>query len=210
MDEERDGKLARIEEKLDLLKRVEAEHGFGVIIEEPRKLEPIPELPEGVTEVFSLFHRLGGDYFRFEQPPEITDRRSWADRPVNPHCPLGNPLSIGCERHGVPEDIDAGNTDICLDLRDGDVYSYLPDDYVFAYKNGEEFIEVTELAPDIVTFFDVCVLGAGYPRLVESVIGGHALTLRRRRGRRARPGRHRDSWMSLLEASGLIPPMDPH
>ncbi|GAA4104901.1 hypothetical protein [Actinomadura miaoliensis] len=197
MDEERGRRLTAIRSKLELLKRVEAEHGFGAIIEEPGEAEPVPGLPAGVTEVFGLFRRLGGDYFRFAQPPETASRRAWADRHVDPHCPLGNPLSIGCERYGAPGDIECGSG-IYLDLRDGDVYFCDGDDYVFAYKHVDvEVVETTELAPDIVTFFDVHVLGEGYPQLIESVIGRHAVN------RRDRKGRHRDSWMRLLEKSGL-------
>ncbi|MEV0592001.1 hypothetical protein [Nonomuraea cavernae] len=197
MDEERGRKLAGIRSKLELLKQVEAEHGFGAIIEEPKELEPIPELPSGVTEVFGLFHRLSGDYFRFQQPPEIASRQAWADRHVNPHCPLGNPLHIGCERYGAPEDIECGSG-IYLDLQGGDVYFCDGDDYVFAYKHVDvEEVETTELALDIVTFFDFHVLGEGYPQLIASVLGGQAVNRRKRRGR------HRDSWMRLLEKSGL-------
>ncbi|GGO74351.1 hypothetical protein [Nonomuraea cavernae] len=197
MAEERSGRLAAIRSKLDLLKRVEAEHGFGVIIEEPRELEPVPGLPAGVTEVFGLFHRLGGDYFRFQQPPELAGRQAWADRHIDPHCPLGNPLHIGCERYGAPEDIECGSG-IYLDLQGGDVYFCDGDDYVFAYEHVDvEEVETTELASDIVTFFDFHVLGEGYPQLVASVIGGHAVNRRKRRRR------HRDSWMRLLEMGGL-------
>ncbi|MFI6456533.1 hypothetical protein ACIBF6_33845 [Streptosporangium amethystogenes] len=197
MDEESSRKPAGIRAKLDLLKQVEAEYGFGAIIEEPRESEPIPGLPSGVAEVFGLFHRLGGDYFRFQQPPETASRQAWADRHINPYCPLGNPLSIGCERYGAPEDIECGNG-IYLDLQDGDVYFCDGDDYAFAYRHPDvDMVDTTELSPDIVTFFDFHVLGEGYPQLVASVIGGHAVNRRKRRGR------HRDSWMRLLEKSGL-------
>jgi hypothetical protein len=197
VDEDRWEGLAEIRSKLDLLRRVEAERGFGAIIEEPVELERVPELPEGVTEVFGMFRRLGGDYFRFKQPEEIAGPRAWADRHINPYCPVGNPLSIGCERYGAPEDIECGNG-IYLDLREGDVYYMDGADYTFAYKNPVDIVETTELAPDIVTFFNFHVLGAGYPQLVEAVIGVHAVTRRNRRGR------HQDRWMRLLQTSGLV------
>ncbi|WP_149263058.1 hypothetical protein [Actinomadura sp. K4S16] len=197
MDGERGRRLAGIEAKLDLLKRVEAEHGYGAIIEEPEELEPIPGLPVGVTETFGLFRRLGGDYFRFQQPSAIAGRQAWSDRYIDPNCPLGNPLSIGCERYGAPADIECGSG-IYLDLQEGDVYFCDGDDYVFAYKHIDvEMVETTELSPDIVTFFDFHVLGEGYPRLIASVIGPRAV------GRRDRRGRHRDRWMRLLEEAGL-------
>ncbi|MFJ2034063.1 hypothetical protein [Streptosporangium sp. NPDC087985] len=59
-------------------------------------------------------------------------------------------------------------------------------------------VETTELSPDIVTFFDFHVLGEGYLQLIASVIGRHAVNRRKRRGQ------HRDSWMRLLEKSGLV------
>ncbi|SEG68758.1 hypothetical protein SAMN04489712_10917 [Thermomonospora echinospora] len=202
--------LDGIRAKLELLRRVEAEHGFGVIIEGPRELERVPELPEGVTEVFGLFSRLGGDYFRFAQPEETAGPRAWAERHVDPYCPLGNPLGIGCERFGAPEDIECGSG-IYLDLKDGDVYFCDGDDYVFAYENPVDIVETTELAPDIVTFFDFHVLGAGYPQLIESVIDRHGIPNRVPRSRRAhhdRRGRHRDGWMRLLLESGLVSSAD--
>jgi hypothetical protein len=188
--------LAAIGSKLELLKQVEAEHGFGAIIKEPRELAAIPSLPESTTDVFSLFHRLGGDYFRFQQSASIANPQAWADRPINPYCPLGNPLRIGGERYGAPADIECGSG-IYLDLLEGDVYFCDGDDYVFAYKHTDvEIVETTELAPDILTFFDFHVLGEGYPQLIASVLGDHAVNSRKR-------GRHRDSWMRLLEKSGL-------
>jgi hypothetical protein len=210
VDEDRREALARIGSKLDLLRRVEAEHGFGVIIEGPGELEHIPELPEGVTEVFGLFSRLGGDYFRFAQPEAVGSRRAWADRHIDPYCPLGNPLSIGCERYGAPEDIECGSG-IYLDLKDGDVYFCDGDDYAFAYENPVDIVETTELAPDIITFFDFHVLGAGYPRLIESIIDAYGITNRNPRSRRShrdRRGRHRDNWMRLLTESGLVASAD--
>ncbi|QKG23869.1 hypothetical protein [Actinomadura verrucosospora] len=180
-----------LREKLDLLRRTEAEHHFGVIIEESTNPEPVPDLPPAVTEVFTLFSRLGGDNFRFLQPSDIATPATWAERHIDPYCPLGNPLRIGCERHGAPADIECGSG-IYLDLEDGDVYFCDGDDYVHAYENTDlETVETTELAPDIATFFDHHVLGAGYPRLVTATIGDHAL--------------HRpDNWRKLLHHSGLL------
>src|SRR5688500_15100020 len=91
--------------KLDLVKRVEDEYRFGVEIREPNALEPIPELPAGVTEVFGLFSRLAGDYFNFVQPAEIAGPDAWRWRRPNDHCPLGDPLEIGYERYGLSPDL---------------------------------------------------------------------------------------------------------
>ncbi|MBC6456546.1 hypothetical protein [Actinomadura sp. HBU206391] len=195
--------LAEIRSKLDLIRRVEAEHHFGVTIEGPRELVPIPELPEGVTDVFGLFYRLGGDFFIFRQPGEIASPDAWAGRTINPYCPLGSPLTIGRERHGIPADaydeIEGGNG-ISLDAEDGSVFFMDGDDYVFAYENADddEELDVTELSSDIVSFFNVHVLGGGYPELIRAVLGRDAVT------RRDRKGRHRDSWMRLLTESGLV------
>jgi hypothetical protein len=202
MDESRREALAEIRSKLELLKQVEAEHGFGVTIEAPGELKPIPELPEGVIDVFGMFRRLDGSYFVFEQPAAIESRRAWADRHIDPYCPMGNPLGIGWERYGIPrgaiEDFDAGGTPIYLDVEDGVIYCLDGDDYVFLYKHPDEEMEIPDLAPDIVTFFNFHVLGAGYPQLIEAAIGPGAVTSRDRRGR------HRDNWMRLLTESGLL------
>ncbi|TDC56359.1 hypothetical protein E1281_07645 [Actinomadura sp. KC345] len=195
--------LAEIQAKLEVVRRTEAEHGFGVTIEEPKELEEIPELPEGVTAVFRLFSCLAGDYFCFRQPDVIQNPGAWKWRRTAPDCPLGDPLEIGYERYGIPadilEDIDGG-APIRLDLNDGSAYYVDPDDYILFYKHvEEERIDSEDFADDIVTFFNHHVLGEGYPRLVEGVLGSGPL------GERDRKGRHKDSWMRLLTASGLLP-----
>ena len=202
MDEDMRAGLARIEAKLDLLRRTEAEHGFGVAIEGPNELEAVPELPAGVTEVFRLFSFLAGDYFCFRQPEEIQNPETWARRRRIPDCPLGDPLEIGYERYGIPADVLEhidGGAPIRLDLTDGAVYYVDPDDYVFMYKHADvERIDSEEFAGDIVTFVDQFVLGERYPRLVEAVLGAPAVT------ERDRKGRPRDRWMRLLLESGLL------
>ncbi|MEU1466558.1 hypothetical protein ABZ467_39535 [Streptomyces sp. NPDC005727] len=196
MDEGRREGLERIRSKLELITQVEAEHGFGVIIEGARNPEPVPELPQGVTEVFGLFSRLGADYFRFFQPDEVQGPDAWAARATVPYCPLGSPLAIGCERHRAPEDIECADR-IWLDLDDGDVYSFDIDDYIHLYKHPDETIDVLVFANDIVTFFDRFVLGPAYPQLVAAMIGPGIVTYRDRRGR------YRDRWLRLLVESGL-------
>lgn len=196
MDEARRHGLERIRSKLELITRVEAEHGFGVIIEGTTNPEPVPELPQGVTEVFGLFSRLGAGHFRFFQPDEIQDAAAWAARAVVPHCPLGTPLTIGCERHRAPEDIECGSG-IWLDVDDGDVYYCDIDDYIHLYKHPDETIDVLVFADDIVTFFDRFVLGPAYPQLGAAMIGPGLVTDRDRRGR------YRDRWLRLLVESGL-------
>ncbi|GAA0587444.1 hypothetical protein [Actinomadura livida] len=194
--------LAEIEAKLELLRRTETEHGFGVTIEGPLEPADVPELPAGVTEVFRLFSHLAGDYFRFRQPEEIQDPDAWAKRRWIENCPLGDPLVIGWELHGIPadllEDINGGGP-IRLDLNDGSVYYVDPDDYVFMYKHVDiEEIDSEDFADDVVTFFNHYVLGERYPRLVEGVLGAGAVTATDRKGR------HRDRWMRLLSAAGLL------
>ncbi|MFF5261185.1 hypothetical protein ACFY4C_19770 [Actinomadura viridis] len=200
-DGDRRQALAEMREKLELLRRVEEKHGFGVIIEEPRELHPVPGVPAAVTEVFSLFSRLEGTYFCFEQPEEIVSRSAWLDRWNDPRCPLVNSLVIGDDRHDVPLDLrkeGRGGVPIRFDLEDGSIFYCDPDDYVFFYEHPFEEVEVEELAPDIVTFFNASVLGDGYPELVKEFMGEDALT------RRDRKGRLRDSWTRLLTESGLL------
>ncbi|WP_198668405.1 hypothetical protein [Streptomyces triticisoli] len=196
MDEGRREGLERIRSKLGLIRQVEAEHGFGVVIEETRNPEPVLELPQGVTEVFGLFSRLGANHFRFFQPDEIQSPAAWAVRATVPDCPLDSPLTIGCERHRAPEDIECGSG-IWLDLDDGDVYYCDSDDYIHLYRHPDETIDVLVFANDIVTFFDRFVLGPAYPQLVAAMIGPGIVTDRDRRGR------YRDRWFRLLVESGL-------
>ncbi|XRQ06627.1 hypothetical protein ACN3XK_60520, partial [Actinomadura welshii] len=195
MDDGMRAGLAEIEAKLELLRRTEAEHGFGVTIDAPGELEDIPALPEGVTEVYRLFSCLAGDYFCFRQPEVVQSPGAWKWRGTNRDCPLGDPLEIGWERYGVPAgllgEIDGGVA-VHLDLADGRVYHVDHDDYLAMYKHEVDEIDSAEFAGDIVAFFNRYVLGAGYPQLVEAVIGGHAVT------EVDRQGRHRDCWMRLL------------
>ncbi|WP_026400784.1 hypothetical protein [Actinomadura rifamycini] len=188
--------------KLDLIRRVEDEHRFGVDIREPNALEPVPGLPDGVTEVFGLFSKLAGNYFSFVQPAEIAGPDAWEKRSADPDCPLGAPLEIGYERYGMPpevlEDLEGG-APICLDLLTGEVYYRDPDEYIFFYKHVEvEEIDTVDFAPNAVEFFDSFVLGPRYPELVEGVLGPRAVT------ERDRKGRPRDSWTRLLDAAGLL------
>ncbi|MFC9971985.1 hypothetical protein ACFVH6_13950 [Spirillospora sp. NPDC127200] len=198
MNEKQAAGLAEIRTKLELLKRVQDEHRFDVLMEEGGELEPIPELPDGVVEVFSLFSRLRGSSFLFLRPADIASPRAWAERAIDPYCPLGVPLCIGYEQYGMPEPMDAGNHSVYLDTDDGSVYTCDPDDYVFAYKSVDEEVETRDLAPDVVTFVNDSVLGGGYPSLVDSFLGPGAAH------RRDRKGRHRDSWMRLLVAAGAV------
>ncbi|MET9395661.1 hypothetical protein ABZY20_35495 [Streptomyces sp. NPDC006624] len=196
MNEGRREGLERIRSKLELLTQVEAEHDFGVIIEASRNPEPVPALPQGVTEVFSLFSRLGANHFRFFQPDDIQTPAIWEARATAPQCPLGTPLTIGCERHRVPADIECGSG-IWLDPDDGDVYYCDIDDYIHLYKHPDETIDILVFADDIVTFFDRFVLGPAYPQLATAMIGPGAVLDRDRRGR------YRDKWFRLLVESGL-------
>ncbi|MEU2665232.1 hypothetical protein [Micromonospora sp. NPDC007220] len=196
-------RLDRIREKLTLLRRLEAEHGFGVVIGEPSPLEPIPDLP-GVAEVYGLFGRLAGDNFRFDPPEEIRSPAAWAARPVDEDDPMGSPLAVGHEVHSIPPrlrgEIGAG-APIRLDTEDLDVYWMEPDDYVFQYEHPDEDVEFTVLAPDVATFFDEHVLGPGYPELVAVVLGPGVRDQRLRKGRHA--GEYADNWRRLLIAADL-------
>lgn len=186
---------------------MEAEHGFGVFIEEQTEtLEPVPDLPGGVVEVFGIFRRLGGNCFRFVQPPEIGSVSAFADRDLDsvPDL-LGHPLVIGCAVGAMhPEmvaDADIGPP-IYLDIQDGSVYHLDTDEYVYYVKGAwEGEIEVEEMAPDIVTFFNDYVLGAGYRSLAQAVPGLGPADHRVRKGRHK--GQYTDLWRRLLVAAGL-------
>ncbi|MEE6259670.1 hypothetical protein [Plantactinospora sonchi] len=198
--------LAEIRRKLALLKQVEAEHGFGVVIEEQTApLEPIPELPAGVIEVYRVVRRLEGSYFRFRQPPEIASPAAFRDRELVPYDLLGHPLSIGWEIRDIPADLvaerDVGQP-IYLDVDEGYVYHVNTDEYVLHVKGAYDGdIEVDEFAPDIVSFFDTCVLGPDYPDVVETVCGPFHRDHRVRKGRFK--GQYTDTWLRLLVAAGL-------
>lgn len=202
-DEHLSRQLAEIKAKLELLKQVEAESGFGVIIEDPAVLEPIPELPFGIVETFGVCRRMEGSYFRFAQPEAISSRGSWLSREVTPYCPLGNPLSIGSERYSLPRHLTHidGGEGIYVDPEDGDVYYIEADDYIFLYKHPDEEVELHVFADDLATFFNEFVLGEKYPLLVATVLGPGVHERRLRKG--AQKGQHADSWMRLLVRAGL-------
>ncbi|MEU2611824.1 hypothetical protein ABZ570_09615 [Micromonospora sp. NPDC007271] len=199
------GTLAEIREKIELLRRVEAEHGFGVVIEEAQGLEPIPGLPAGVTEVFSIFRRLQGNYFCFLQPEEIGGRASWEGRsPVSSESPLGEALAIGYGIRGIPaellEEMGPAGRQVSVDVAEGYVYYIDGDDLADYYHSGEDVV-VQEFAGDAASFFNDWVLGADYPELVETVLGADAASHRIPKGRGA--GEYSDTWRRLLVTAGL-------
>ncbi|MBQ0895493.1 hypothetical protein KBX37_20715 [Micromonospora sp. U56] len=195
--------LAEIRDKLALLTRLEAEHGFGVVIEGPAPLEPLPDLP-GVAEVYRLFGRVEGDNFRFTPPEQITSPAAWRAYTVDPDDPMGSPLTIGRELRSVPPGLRGeikGGAPIYLDTEDLEVYWMEPDAYIFQYEHPDEDVEYTVLAPDIVTFFNERVFGPGYPDLVATVLGPGVRDRRLRKGRHA--GEYADNWRRLLITAGL-------
>ncbi|MGC4811627.1 hypothetical protein ACLQ29_13980 [Micromonospora sp. DT228] len=195
--------LARIAEKLELLTRVEAEHGFGVRIEGAAPLEPIADLP-GVAEVYALFQRLEGDNFRFHAPKEILTPQAWAEDEVDPTDPMGSPLIVGYEIDSVPTGLRSeirGGDPLYLDREDLDVYYMESSAYVYQYEHPDEDVEFTIIAPGVDTFFDEHVLGPRYPELTAIVLGPAAPEQRLRKGRHA--GEYADNWRRLLIAAGL-------
>ncbi|MEV4411836.1 hypothetical protein [Catellatospora sp. NPDC049609] len=195
--------LDRIRAKLELLRQVEAEHGFGVHVGGPTPIPPLPQMP-GLAEVYALFGRLYGDNFRFDPPKELLDGVAWADRYDDPGCPMGTPLIIGSELATIPKKLRADiprSGPIRLDTQDRDVYWMDPDAYLFLYEHPDEEAEFTVLAPDVVTFFDEVVLGPGYPAMVDTVCGAGAAEQRLRRGRHR--GAYEDNWRRLLNTAGL-------
>lgn len=202
--------LDGIRSRLDLLRQVEAEHGFGVVLDAPEApASVIPELPgavgEGLAGVFSLIERLEGTYFRFQRPNEAAGPDAWAGRRQLPECPMGNPLTIGVELLSTaksPEMWEYGER-LVMDVDDGVVYFLNSDDYVWLCRTpDDDTVEFPDLAPDLVTFFHEIMLGPGYPLLVDTVLGPKARTARNRR--RA----YKDTWLRLLIAAGLLPAAD--
>ena len=64
--------LDELRDKVTLFRRLAAEQGFRVVIDDPLPLEPIPDGPPGAVDVFGLFSRVEGSFLRFQCPPEIT------------------------------------------------------------------------------------------------------------------------------------------
>jgi hypothetical protein len=196
----RDG-LGEIRDKLALLRRVEKDHGFGVVIEAPADpTEPIPGLPTGVADVYSLVGRLQGTYLRFVRPDAVAGPGAWAVREVVGDCPMGDPLTVGQELVSTARspEMSAYGERVVMDTDDGVVYFLESDAYMWLCRTPDAEIEFPELAPDIVTFFNDMVLGPGYPRLVDTVLGP------RTRLRTNRKGRYADTWMRLLVSAGLV------
>ncbi len=195
--------LDRIRTKLELLRQVEAEHGFGVHLGGPKLISPLPEMP-ALTEVYALFGHLHGDNFRFDPPEILLDGVPWADRHDDPSCPMGSPLILGSELATIPKRLRAEiprSGPIRLDTEDRDVYWMDPDDYLFLYEHPDEEAEFAVLAPDVVTFFDEVVLGPGYPAMVATVCGPGVAEERLRRGRNRCA--YANNWRRLLNTTGL-------
>ncbi|GAA2542590.1 hypothetical protein GCM10010435_07970 [Winogradskya consettensis] len=201
--------IATLREKIDLLRAVEAQQRFGTVIGPGAELAPIPALPAGTTEVFSLFGRLEGNYLLFKPPSSIRTPTAWREH-TSDNFALGEALVIGAEIFSTPEfrsgenesgedGMGYGGAPIRMSLADGHVYYIDPENYIFLYKNPDaDNVEIEVLAPDLMTFFDRYVLGDQYPRLVEVVIGSQAAEQRHRK-----TGDHVDSWRRLLIAAGL-------
>lgn len=197
-----DDALAEIQDKLALLGRVADEQRLGVVVDgAPGAVEPIAGLPKGVAEVYGLIGRLEGTYFRFVRPDAVAGPAAWAAREVVEDCPMGDPLTVGQELLSTAhagEDMAHHGERVVMDTDDGVVYFLEPDDYMWLCRTPDADIEFPELAPDIVTFFNDVVLGPGYPRLVDTVVGP------RLRERKDRKGRYADTWMRLLAHADLM------
>ncbi|UGQ14710.1 hypothetical protein LO772_14675 [Yinghuangia sp. ASG 101] len=193
--------VGEIREKLALLRRVADEPGAGVVVEAPTgPVEAIPGLPEEVADVFGVVGRLEGTYFRFVRPDEVLGPAAWAARERVDDCPMGDPLTVGRELVStarVPEMSVYGER-VVMDTDDGVVYFLASDDYMWLCRTPDADVEFPELAPGIAAFFNDMVLGPGYVRLVDTVLGPGA------RVRRDRKGRYADTWLRLLIRAGLL------
>ncbi|CAM5577551.1 hypothetical protein GCM10010266_59350 [Streptomyces griseomycini] len=109
MDEGRREGPERIRSRLEPIRQVEAEHDFGVITEGTRNPDPVAELPQGATEVFGPFSRLGADHFPLLSARRDPGRSRVGGPGDRSALPPGSPLTIGCERHSAPEDIECGS-----------------------------------------------------------------------------------------------------
>ncbi|GAB2923656.1 hypothetical protein GCM10027280_08430 [Micromonospora polyrhachis] len=204
IDRPQAARLDRIRATFAQLKTVEAECGFGVLLADGTPLEPIPGIPEAAFEVFRIVGGIEGSNFRFEPPPELGSAAVFQANPHDPHDPMGPNLPIGCELHSVPRWLrgEIRGEGIYLDLTDGDVYHFDPDEYVFCYEHPDEDLEIHIFAPDIVTFFDEFVLGPRYLELVDTVLWPGAREHRVRKGRFR--GQYEDTWLRLLVTAGVV------
>jgi hypothetical protein len=201
--------IVTLRDKIDTLRVLEAERTFGNVIVPGTPLAPIPELPPGTTEVFSLFARLQGSHFLFKPPRDIRTPEAWQARRTD-DFPLGENLQVGAEIFSVPEHLPGdteemedkagyGGAPILMRVADGYVIYIDPEDYIGAYDDPDPSdIPIVTFAPDLATFFDDYVLGENYPRLVEVVLGPGAAD-----ERHPRTGEYLDSWRRLLVAAGL-------
>ncbi|GAA1641837.1 hypothetical protein [Actinoplanes couchii] len=198
-----------LQDKLETLRAVEAEHRFGAVLTPGADLTPIPELPAGTIEVFRLFGRLQGRNFLFKAPRSIRSPEAWAAR-LTDGFPHGEHLQIGAEIWTQPEHLPGmteededgsgyGGAQILMSVEDGRVRYIDPDDYIELFSDHDDVDGlIRELAPDLVTFFDRFVLGERYPELVDLVLGeGTADDLHRKTGEYA------DPWRRLLIAADL-------
>ncbi|MGW0435423.1 hypothetical protein ACWDV4_23145 [Micromonospora sp. NPDC003197] len=197
-------RIDRIRATFAQLKAVEAEYDFGVRLVDGTPLESIPGIPEAAFEVFRIIGTIEGSYFRFEPPPALASAAAFHAKPHDPYDPMGPYLSIGCELFSLPEWLrgELRGEGIYLDLTDGDVYHFDPDEYVFCYEHPDEELEVKILAPDLVTFFDEFVLGPRYTELVDTILWPGARERRVRKGRFR--GQYEDTWLRLLTTAGLV------
>lgn len=201
--------IATLRGKIETLRALEAERKFGNVIVPGLPLAPIPDLPPGTTELFSLFARLEGMNFLFKPPRDIRTPEAWRSR-LTDDFPLGENLQIGAEIFSRPEHLPGdteeiedkagyGGAPVLMRVADGHVIYIDPEDYIGAYDDPDPSdIEIVTFAPDLATFFDEYVLGEHYPRLVDVVLGAGTADERHRT-----TGEYLDSWRRLLVASGL-------
>ncbi|SNS10905.1 hypothetical protein [Actinoplanes regularis] len=202
--------IASLRDKLETLRVLEAERGFGNVVVPGAPLAPVDGLPPGTTEVFSLFARLEGVNFLFKPPWDLRTPEAWRSR-LTDDFPLGENLQVGAEIVSMPEHLPGdteeiedrvgyGGASVMMRVADGHVIYIDPEDYIGAYDDPDpSHTEIVIFAPDLATFFDEYVLGEKYPRLVDVVLGTGTADRRH-----PRTGEYVDSWRRLLIAAGLL------
>lgn len=187
--------LDRIRAKLALLAELDAEDGFGVLLDTRQpELVSVPGIPAERIAAFGLYRQLGGAYLRFDSPLAVHTLLDWTSEAWIDPYDIGPSVGIG--GFSPVEDVFLDLVRYRLDT--GIVY--FGDADQLGYYHTETDVPVVQFAPDATTFVDDCLLGQGYVDVLAQCGGLHIA----RKGRlRGQPG---DNWLRLLIRAGLADP----